>query len=87
MARTKERILSFDNSVVGRVAWHRMRSKNYYGKTNCELVEFTRNYAELMYYIKEIYAPDKIYVLMDTKKEIWRNKVQLDHYMAHSKAL
>ena len=80
------RIMSIDNSVVTYIAWHRMRNVNFRNRTGEEIVEFTRNYAEIMAYLQELYAPDKTIILMDCVDEVWRDKVQLEYYLEHSKA-
>jgi len=79
------RILSIDNSVISYIAWYRMHSANWVNKTGCEIVEYTRNYVELMQYVVNLCNPDKTFILLDCENKNWRHQVQLDYYLEHTK--
>lgn len=80
------RILVLDNSGVSYQSWYKMQSPNYEGQNDYELVDYARNYAKRMLYLKYLYNPDKTIILKDCTGIIWRNKVLNDYYRHFAKA-
>ena len=82
----RTRIVSIDNSVISYIGWHRMHSRNFRNVTDCEIAEFTRNYAEISTYISTLFEADMTFILNDSTVPIWRDEYQLNYYCNHAKS-
>lgn len=74
-------VLVLDCSLLAHLTWERMGSAQYQGESDIEIEEFSRNYAELIFYFRHRFPDAMMIFAMDAPKQTyWRMPYLKDYY-------